>query len=185
MITIFIDQLRKLCSERGTTPTSVCKALGLSTALPTNWKNGRFPSGTTLLKIANYFGVSVNYLLGEEEPPALTSGVNMFWQRFFVQCRKEHTTPEAVASDLAIDPRLLPIWKSGQLPGTPTLYSIAAYFNVSVDYLLGNENPPEPFATPKEAELLRRMQDLDDEQAAKLIEYMEFLLQQRKKKDGE
>ena len=182
---MFWERFVQLCNEKNTTPTAVINFLGLSRGSVTMWKKGAIPRDTALLKISNYFGVSVNYLLGEEEPPALTSGVNMFWQRFFVQCRKEHTTPEAVASDLAIDPRLLPFWKSGQLPGTPTLYSIAAYFNVSVDYLLGNENPPEPFASPKEAELMRRMQDLDDEQAAKLIEYMEFLLQQRKKRDGE
>lgn len=179
---MFWDVFLSLCAKKGISPNGACADLGLSNAIATKWKSGAVPRFATLRKIADYFGVSVNYLLGEEEPPALTSGVNMFWQRFFVQCRKEHTTPEAVASDLAIDPRLLPIWKSGQLPGTPTLYSIAAYFNVSVDYLLGNENPPEPFASPKEAELMRRMQELDDEQAAKLIEYMEFLLQQRKKK---
>lgn len=41
------------------------------------WKNGSIPSTTTLDKLSNYFGVSVDYLLGHDEPqseelPALT-----------------------------------------------------------------------------------------------------------------
>ena len=30
------------------------------------WKNGNVPKQDTLIKIANYFGVSVDYLLGNE-----------------------------------------------------------------------------------------------------------------------
>ena len=45
----------------------VCKSLGLSTAIATKWKNGSIPRDSALLKIANYFGVTVEYLKGEEE----------------------------------------------------------------------------------------------------------------------
>ncbi len=45
----------------------MCKALGLSTAHPTNWKNGVEPSIRTLKRIADYFGISVEKLLEDEE----------------------------------------------------------------------------------------------------------------------
>lgn len=45
----------------------VCSELGLSTAIATKWKNGSIPRDTTLLKIADYFGVSVEYFKGEPE----------------------------------------------------------------------------------------------------------------------
>lgn len=109
----------------------------------------------------------------------------MFWQRFYALCKQQNSTPNAIAKKLSISSGSVTAWKCGRVPNSTTLQLIADYFSVSVDYLIGNENPPQPFLTPKEAELMRRMQDLDDEQAAKLIEYMEFLLQQRKKKDGE
>ncbi|MBQ7283973.1 MAG: helix-turn-helix transcriptional regulator, partial [Oscillospiraceae bacterium] len=32
----------------------------------TKWKNGSVPTGETLQKLADYFGVSVDYLLNEE-----------------------------------------------------------------------------------------------------------------------
>lgn len=182
MITIFFERLKKLCLDRNTTPTSLCKALGLSTSMPTNWKSGRIPSGTTLLKIANYFGVTTNYLLGQEEP-VLDS--NMFWQRFYVLCRQSNSSPEAIAKELSIASSYVASWQFGSLPAEPMLKAIAERFSVTVDYLLGKENPPQPFLSQKEAELVRRMQELDDAQAQQLLEYMEFLIQQRKKKDGE
>lgn len=42
--------------------------MGLSNSLATKWKNtGAVPQGETLNKVANYFGVSVDYLLGNEQ----------------------------------------------------------------------------------------------------------------------
>ncbi|MBR4291944.1 MAG: XRE family transcriptional regulator [Oscillospiraceae bacterium] len=50
--------------------------MGLSNATPTAWKKrGLTPKADTLAMIANYFGVTTDYLLGEEtkKAPALTS----------------------------------------------------------------------------------------------------------------
>lgn len=61
---MFYENLKKLCSKKGTTPTAVAKALKLSTAKVTDWKNGTIPKGNILISIADYFDVSVDYLLG-------------------------------------------------------------------------------------------------------------------------
>lgn len=60
-----------LLAERGVTAYQVSKATGISTGSLTDWKKGRSqPKIDKLQKIANYFGVSVNYLLtGEQEKP--------------------------------------------------------------------------------------------------------------------
>ena len=63
---MFWEKFIKLCSEKNTTPTKVVGELGLGRGSVTNWKNGRMPHGVTLNKIATYFGVSVEYLKGEE-----------------------------------------------------------------------------------------------------------------------
>ena len=47
-------------------PTRVVKDLDIAASSVTKWKNGTIPSGTTLSKISQYFGVSVDYLLGRE-----------------------------------------------------------------------------------------------------------------------
>ena len=64
---MFWMNLVKLCNEKNTTPNAVCVALGLSCAAATKWRNGAVPRETTLLKIADHFGVSVDYLLGKTE----------------------------------------------------------------------------------------------------------------------
>ena len=58
----------RLCSERGVTPYRVCKETGLTTSTISNWKAGRYvPKQDKLKKIADYFGVSVEYIMGSEE----------------------------------------------------------------------------------------------------------------------
>ena len=61
---MFWDIFVELCAEKSTTPNAVAKKLGLSSGSVTSWKNGAIPRDTTLNKIAKYFGVTPEYLLG-------------------------------------------------------------------------------------------------------------------------
>lgn len=61
------DIFEKLCNERGVTAYKVCKATGITTATISNWKAGRYtPKQEKMQKIADYFGVSVEYLMTGE-----------------------------------------------------------------------------------------------------------------------
>lgn len=62
---MFYEKLNELCRVNGTTPTALCKSLGLSTSYPTGWKNGRRPRLDTVEKIARYFNVPVTTLLDD------------------------------------------------------------------------------------------------------------------------
>jgi transcriptional regulator with XRE-family HTH domain len=66
---MFYENFKRLCSERGTTPTAVAKAMGISTSMTANWKKGGVPRADTLQKVADHFGVSVSYLLGVVDNP--------------------------------------------------------------------------------------------------------------------
>lgn len=55
----------ELCNKKGVAPNFVAKRLGFSTGTVTWWKKGRLPRDTALLKLSEYFGVSVDYLLGK------------------------------------------------------------------------------------------------------------------------
>jgi transcriptional regulator with XRE-family HTH domain len=49
--------------------------MGISKSLPTSWKNtGTMPKGEILSKIAVYFGVSTDYLLGNEKSAQAAGG---------------------------------------------------------------------------------------------------------------
>jgi transcriptional regulator with XRE-family HTH domain len=66
---MFYEIFKKLCDERGTNPTAVALDMGISTSLTSRWKHGGKPRIETLNKIADYFGVSVSYLLGVTDDP--------------------------------------------------------------------------------------------------------------------
>lgn len=58
-----------LCEEKGIKGGKMCTDIGMSKGILTDLKMGRQTgiSATNAQKIASYFGVSVGYLLGEEE----------------------------------------------------------------------------------------------------------------------
>lgn len=59
---------KKLCDEKGVTPYRVCKETGLTTSTLSNWKAGRYtPKQDKMQKIADYFGVTIDYLMTGEE----------------------------------------------------------------------------------------------------------------------
>lgn len=70
MIIVFYDLYLELCKERNVSPTRAAIEMGISKATPTTWKKrGLTPQGETLNKIAAYFGVSTDYLLGNVSEP--------------------------------------------------------------------------------------------------------------------
>lgn len=59
----------KLCKERGVSAYRVCEETGIKTSAMSGWKAGKYKFKTEKLKlIADYFGVTVDYLLTGEEP---------------------------------------------------------------------------------------------------------------------
>lgn len=63
------NNIATLCEEKGIKGAKMCNDIGMSKGILTDLKMGRRSgvSAVTAQKIASYFGVSVGYLLGEEE----------------------------------------------------------------------------------------------------------------------
>lgn len=58
----------ELLKERGITAYRVAKDTGIGTATLTNWKKGKYtPKQDKMQKIADYLGVSIEYLSGKTE----------------------------------------------------------------------------------------------------------------------
>ena len=66
------DKFCDLCSQKGVSPSKAAMDAGFSKSLISKWKSKQeiVPSSEVLQKIADYFGVSVDYLLGKEKQPA-------------------------------------------------------------------------------------------------------------------
>lgn len=76
----FYNVFLSLCNDKGITPSRAALDCGISKVSVSNWKHKRNnPTDATLLKLANYFKVSVEYLKGEEtdqkEKPAYEGGL--------------------------------------------------------------------------------------------------------------
>lgn len=65
---MFYDLFCALCERKGVSPTRAALEIGLSKSTPTTWKKkGTTPQTVQLKKIADYFGVTVDYLVGTKE----------------------------------------------------------------------------------------------------------------------
>lgn len=66
------ETIERLCADRGTTITEMCRVSGAARGSLTDLKKGRISSlsADTLSKIASYFGVTVDYLLCAENETA-------------------------------------------------------------------------------------------------------------------
>ncbi len=69
----FYENYVQLCNEVGKSPSAVAIELKLGKPSVSRWKTGTKPRDTTVLKVANYFGVTVEELMGKgikKERPA-------------------------------------------------------------------------------------------------------------------
>ena len=72
---MFFEVFEKLCRDKGITPTRASVEIGFSRGSVSywkkNWQNGidAKPDSKTAKMIADYFGVSVDYLLGRTDDP--------------------------------------------------------------------------------------------------------------------
>ena len=72
---VFYDLYSELCKVKGVSLSRAAESMGLSRTSVVKWKAGSVPTGATLNKIAAYFGVSVDYLLGNEQKEKLPDKV--------------------------------------------------------------------------------------------------------------
>lgn len=65
---MFWTNFSTLCADKNLSPNAVATELKIPSGSITAWRNGATPRTKSLTKIANYFGVTVDYLLtGEKE----------------------------------------------------------------------------------------------------------------------
>lgn len=71
---LFSDKYVALCAKTGKAITTVATDLGYSRTSGLNWAAGATPRKTTIKQIADYFGVTVEYLSNDEEKPPAPEG---------------------------------------------------------------------------------------------------------------
>ena len=75
---MFFDIFYDLCQSKGVSCKKATEEMGLSNSITTKWKKtGATPGGDTLQKIAAYFDVSIDYLLGKDASTDILSEVDV------------------------------------------------------------------------------------------------------------
>lgn len=65
----------------------------------------------------------------------------MFYNRFIDLCKEKREAPSRAALNMGFSKSTVTAWRrSGKTPTGESLKKIADYFNVTIDYLLGNTN---------------------------------------------
>ena len=70
---MFYDEFISLCNKKKISKQKACIDCGISRTAWNRWKKGSVPGGPTIQKLADYFGVTADYLLGAETEKAPTS----------------------------------------------------------------------------------------------------------------
>lgn len=70
---MFFDKYCELCKQHNISPSAAAIEMGISKGTVSVWKNrGNTPQTPQLQKIAEYFGVTTDYLLGNEKKAAIS-----------------------------------------------------------------------------------------------------------------
>lgn len=110
---------------------------------------GILPKPDVLVRIADFFDVSADYLIGrtDDERFAASGGNATFAERLELIRAAKGVTYYRIAERTGINRNYFTEWKSGRVkPSLPYLVAVANYFGASLDYLLGrtdDDTPPE------------------------------------------
>lgn len=98
-----------------------------------------YPSLNTIIKIANFLNVSIDYLLDKStenkfKPYKLEQ--NNFYNTLSIILKKNNISQTKLCSDLQISRTNFSRWKNGTQPSLEKLILISTYLNCSIDDLL-------------------------------------------------
>ena len=73
---MFYENFAFYCTKIGKSESAVAKDVGITSKSVTGWKNGALPRNSTLKKLADYFGITVDELMGTKKEPAGMDGLD-------------------------------------------------------------------------------------------------------------
>ena len=135
----FAERLTALIDRSGKKDKEIEQDLSLPRSTIYTWKKGKSRSYTKYIEeLADYFNVTVEYLLGRENLPA-ENGNPALLERIKELCEESGRSLDELESALGLNS--LATWGKS-VPAIDKVEKVADYFNVSVDYLLGRTDNP-------------------------------------------
>ena len=140
----FKDILKELIDEKGIKLTNFCRDCDINPKLIYDYFNGySYPTAQTLIKLANYFKCSLDYMLNLTDIRNhnlyinLNGDFSLFIPRYFQLLKDNHTSHYLFAQEHRFGESVIRKWKKGSVPSLEKLRLIAYELGSSVDYLVG------------------------------------------------
>lgn len=126
------------------------KIIGVSNTTYSNAYNyGIIPKTSSLIRIADYFDISIEYLIGNTDSERFEKSLHnvTFKERLFeLQKSKNISTVYELSQRVHIHRNNIAQWnKLNCIPLIDDLIVLADFFEVSVDYLLGRTDDKTPY----------------------------------------
>ena len=143
---IFSERLKDLIFDTGKTPRDVAHDIGISKTSLYEYLSGyKTPTLNNLIKIANFFNCSCDYLFGFEDfaENEVFTEVKPFHIRFQEVLKHLDISRYKLEKLTGISESVLYYWAKGdKIPSVERIVHVAKVLNVSVDFIIGRRTLP-------------------------------------------
>ncbi|MBF8378516.1 helix-turn-helix transcriptional regulator [Alicyclobacillus mali] len=198
---MFGERLERLRIQQGLSQDQLAEAVGLTRAAVSHYEKGRRrPDFDTVRKLADFFHVSTDYLLGltDQPLPQAESKIEVFARRLRESRIKQGLDIREIADRLKVSEAYVRGLEEQPLryPGVTTLNRLAELLGVTSAYLVGDTNDPKdpgPYNAwyqPKdlirfldESDVMFEGQPLDDDDKARIKEILAAIFRDARKRN--
>ena len=137
----FQERLQELLTEHNLSRLQLAKLLHISsTTINGYFNNDYYPKIEIAINMANYFNCSLDFLFDLSDVSDFSNrNNNTFFDNLNNLIKSSKTSIAQTMKNLKMSEYNYYRWRDGLLPKTVNLIDLAKYFDVSVEYLLGNK----------------------------------------------
>lgn len=143
-LSLFAERLNELFFDNNTNVIDVEKLTDIpKSTLYRYLKAETIPSVAMLIKLAEHFNCSIDYLIGIDTDNYYTVNIKSppFSERFHFLLKKFEVSKYKLNKELGLPDTSLYNWQNGKRePSIESIMKLAEYFNCSIDYIVGREN---------------------------------------------
>ena len=141
-VALLIARINHLCKLKNVNRTTAFVESGVGKNFKSNLSTSN-PSMGKITMLANYFGVPVDYLLGSIDmdftPPSDSMVLTLYANVSMLQ-KEQGLNDKGLEEAVGLKKGFMDNLKRSSLPSVDKIVSVAEYFNVSVDFLVGRTN---------------------------------------------
>lgn len=138
---LFYDSFRELIIENEIKISDISAVTKIAPSLLSRYCRGKvFPSFKNLLSISDFFCCSLDYLfqLTNNKTFNKTGNFNFDYRRIETLVLKSNKSKNSISKVCGFSNSCFYAWRNGEaLPDLVNIYSLAKYFGVSMEYLIG------------------------------------------------